>query len=228
MTLPSKEAVVSVMELAERTPEAAEYVCYRFEAILIAEKALAQFSELMEGMRAYAASVLQQMTFGNFWKSESIPSIFANREQQQISAATPPKAADAPRTTLQVVMRVILGEEGQLERRYASGGKKLDDANRTYMDSMVKGWIAEEKMIRHEHVMYEATDDGQIKKDAKGQPICVSQDVLREKLQSQDRGLVAYIERESHKPGRQPCELKRLEVKIAKEASASNQPTKSG
>ena len=162
MSLPSKEAVLSLMKLAESSPEAAHYLQEKFIALLSASKLLPTLPDLVKAVADYVKNVELQATLSaNPWAGEPVPSARANRELQAVLAQDAAQAnTDEPLRTLVVDVSVTIGAGSDLERKYLSKGAPLDKATQEQMDGFFKAWVAEHEMERKDHVMYKAGEGG--------------------------------------------------------------------
>ena len=185
MKLPSKDAVLSLMQLAESSPEAARYLQEKFIALLVASKLLPTLPDLVQAVADYVKNVELQATLSaKPWNGEPVPSAHANRELQSSAAedAVQVKTGE-PLRPLSVDVVIAVDEKSQMEREYSSGGVPLDGVTQEHMDRFFKAWIAEHEMDRQGHVMYKAGEGG----------LKVSPDELSVILKDDEKGLANYV-----------------------------------
>lgn len=192
MALPSKEAVLSLMKLAESSPETARYLQKKFIALLVANKLLSTLPDLVQAVADYVKNVELQATLSaNPWVGEAVPSARANRELQEVAAqdAVQVKTGE-PLTRVDVDVIVELAEDSRWERHYVSGDAPVDAVTQEHMDGFFKAWMAEHDMERQDHVMYKATDEG-----SPTQKVPPAE--LAEKLLNEKEGLAPYVSQKS-------------------------------
>lgn len=194
MQLPSKEAMLSLMQLTECTPEAAKYLYVQFEKVLKVQKADIQFSDLLKSLYQFSETVAKQfMLLVNPFSGARVPSPSENLEAQTAPPAPQPKISGAK----DIEMHVQISDDSALERRYAIHEQPIEPKTQGYLDGLFKRWIAKMGMVRKNHIMYEATATHEVVKDEAGKPIPVVPDELQQKLESPSDGINQYISSQS-------------------------------
>lgn len=190
MGLPSKDAMLSLMQLTERTPETAQYLYERFEKVLKAEKSEVQFADLLKSLYQFAETVAKQfILLVNPFAGTRVPSPFENLEEATAAPAPKPTISGAKN----IDMHVQISDDSTLERRYAINDQPIEPKTQGYLDGLFKRWIAKMGIVRKNHIMYEATATQEIIKDDAGMPVPVPPDALQEKLESPTEGINQFV-----------------------------------
>jgi len=194
MQLPLKETIESLMKLVEYTSESAEYFVQKFEKKLKEQNALNSFSDLVQGMWEFAGEVKRQsMLVFDPWRGTRVPSPHENREFQT-TALDQMAPSNTQSGRVAVGLEITVGE-GKLKRNYL---QEIDENTRNALDTLLKAWIVEQGMARQDGIMYEYDiDRDEIKTDARGKQVQVSQQNLQTKIQDSKTGLAAYIREQS-------------------------------
>ena len=197
MALPPKEALLSLIELTAQSPEAAEYLCVRFKAVLEKEKAWGECKGLWDKLVDLAEKIQQEsVLLVNPWAGDKMPTPFQNREQHQAAAALPTEATEQVHQIVNVLVQI--NKDSRFERHYtAEGGGAVDDATREQMDNWVRSWLAEQEMVRRNHVIYEADPEGNPRKTDDGAIHVVPPAKIEEKLKDSQMGLAHHVEKQS-------------------------------
>lgn len=185
--LPTKEAVLSLMKLAELSPEAAQYLEKKFIQLLDKEKQA--LPELRAAVREYVINVeAQAQIAANYWRGEPVLSLEANRELQQIQPQTPEAGVETPAPVqIAIDVSIAVDENSRLDRHYAFGGEPLNDDARAHLDAYFKAWMAENDIVRQNSMMYKAAED----EGATLQK--VPPDELKAAIEDPDAGLQSFM-----------------------------------
>jgi hypothetical protein len=180
--LPTKEATLSLMQLAERTPEAAEYLYNRFKKILNG-----QLPEVLVAMKSFWESVVNQFTStANPMAGQSVATPAENLER----AVAAPEPNPIPPGAKQISLHIQIGDNSRMERGYLVNNKRLKDPETMgYLDGLMKRWIAKSKLVREGHIMYDVPE----RKDEFGKRIPISPEQLKEKFEHPTEGIKPFI-----------------------------------
>jgi len=183
--LPSQDAVWSVMQLTERTPEAAEYLYHQFKKILNG-----QLPEVLMAVKAFWESVVKQFSLDTNPMAGEM--VFSPEEKREHLVAAP-LPEPTPSAAQQINLDIQIGDNSRMERRYRVGDKLVDSSSRTYLDGLMKSWIAKSKMVRELHIMYPSKPT----QDEFGKKIPISPEKLQEKIEDPSEGITPYINQQS-------------------------------
>jgi hypothetical protein len=184
-SLPTKEAVLSLMELTERTPEAAEYFYNRMKIVLNG-----QLPEVSEAMRTFSENVEKQGTLNsNPMAGDVVLTLSEVREVMEAPITPEVIPADAK----QIDLDIQIDERSRMERRYTVNNQPVESELGGYLDGLIMRWIAKSKLVRVDHIMYPVSE----KKDEFGKSIPISSEELKEKLEDPTKGVVSFIDKVS-------------------------------
>ena len=71
--------------------------------------------------------------------------------------------------------------------------KPLDDKAAAAMDKIFNAWLAQNNMISKGGIIYEAGNDGQIKKDAQGNLVNMDPEIIKKKIMSPENGFESFV-----------------------------------
>lgn len=176
------------------TPEVAELLFERVSASF-GNAVEAAVQEVVAIVENHANNMRLMGNYGDTWSGKRPSTPFENY-QEDLAA----KAAKAlGETQVNVVFDYAISNASQFLRAYSSNGNALPEDTVAAMDKLFNAWLAENNMISKGGVIYEATEDGQIKTDANGNPVRADAQALREKIRSNAGGFQQYLEK-NHAP----------------------------
>jgi len=206
--LPSKETLIECMDLAT-TPEAAAYLSKRFEAVLEKQNMLEQFQALTDKFDAYADEVrVGAEPATDAWRGEMPLSAYANASEQRVRAVE----EQGPESSVEPVMLAIgieFSEQGELNRGYMLDQEPADDEATQRLDVSFHAWLAGQGLLCRDQIIYQATEQGEIKTGADDQPLRVQLDELKRAVEAEGSGLKPYFEKHA-----QGTQVRLVQVKI--------------
>tara|TARA_R110002126_G_C10489565_1_gene503319 strand:+ start:8545 stop:9216 length:672 start_codon:yes stop_codon:yes gene_type:complete len=188
--LPSKEILIECMDLAS-TPEAAAYLSQQFEALLTRRNLQGKFQPLVAKFQAYADEVmLSAESATNPWRGERPLSDYANISVQR--ALTVEK--DKPVAPIEnVAIGIDFGDTEELNRGYMVNNQPADAEDTARLDVSFHAWFARNGLLFRSPFIYQATEAGEIKTSADGQPLRVKLDEFKQAVEAENSGLKSYF-----------------------------------
>lgn len=180
--LPGKEGLMKCFELAS-TPEAAQYFAIQLKRKLIQTKTLSKFQNILHQVEKYARSVtfVSQQT-GDAWSGHYQKNTKFDKEQRangQIALKDILKQSKGA-----IRFDFALGNKGEIKRMYTQNGKSVSKELTESLDVLLNASLAtfSKRMVSEKGVIYEADENGNIKKDKAGNPVKASTTDAREAL----------------------------------------------
>lgn len=187
---PSGEAIKFCLEIIS-TQEAAEYFLTEFEK---------RVNEC-QMQEAAAPLVKEVQTYINYLTAENNSIWQGNTEirsrfqdyQQRLAKLSMEQVQQAD-----IKMDFSLGNGGEILRRYTDeNGASLDEKTVSALDESLNAWLSQQSLQCQGGVVYQATSQGDIKKDSSGNSLIANVDALRKKIASNQReGFKAYLKQQ--------------------------------
>ena len=194
--LPSKQVLMELMDLVSHSPEGAEYLSRNFKALLAKRNMLKQFHALIVKFEAYAKEVksgAESATDG--WRGERPLSVYANASEQRARTAE----KDMPSTPIEkVAIGIDFGVNGELNRGYMLNNESADAQATTRLDVPFHAWFARQGFLFNQPFLYQATESGDVKINAEGQPLRVNLDEFKQIVEADEGGLKSYFDSHVH------------------------------
>src|SRR3990167_5067052 len=193
MWLPTKQTILDLMQMCEQAPESARYFGERFALLLKTQKAESRFPDLLQAVWDYVENVEKQAeSHGNYW---TCATPLRPLEAQAIIASSPVQTGVPVRPT-QVGLIITVNDQSAWERDYR--GDPLPEETQKQVDGCIQAWIRSNNMVRMNHIMYEATPQGDPKVDSAGAPVVVPVEELKTRLMDKGTsGLQSYVQQMS-------------------------------
>lgn len=189
----SNETLLKLVETATTLP-AAEYTREKmldyFDRFNLTEKSdlvIKEFDKLVD----FAAT--GEPSSAGPWAGTPPPTRF-----ERFQAQNAVKALNEV-TEQQVLFEYAISDKTEMIRGYSSQGKPLGEQRSEVFDKLLNAWLAENRMVSKQGVVYEADENGVIKKDSEGQPKRADADRLRQMIADKQQGLSAFISRQNGK-----------------------------
>lgn len=187
--LPNKEALIHAMEICENSVEGAQYFASQ-------AKSLFRQAPLSEDMRQAVLSKVEEFVKLVEWRlfSNTQPWSGAFTESsgfKNMQKGLAKEAASRLQNMLDLRLDVAISDNSELLRGPSSGGEPM---NPDAMDTLFNAWLAQHDVICKGSVLYEATEDGEIKKDAGGDPVKADPEKIRQLISDRQEGFAHYME----------------------------------
>jgi hypothetical protein len=153
--------------------------------------------EVMDVISLHADNMAMAQRDSDVWAGQPTISSFEMLQQGLAEKAATQIDAVMEQKATPVVFDFAVNNAAQFLRGYSSEGQAVEPAVTEMMDELFNSWLAENKMISKGGVIYEVTEDGQIKKDAKGNDIKADAEKLRERISSPTEGFERFVARKS-------------------------------
>lgn len=180
--LPNSNALKRIMELVERTPEAARYFERQFETLLIAAKL--QSHEMRTVVNRFTQGVqAQQGNSSLWWQGNGVPlpqdnasNALAKERIRSLSAAD-------------VTLTIAISPDAQIKRGYLLDGQAVPMASseETKLDDVFKFWLSKHGLIYNEQGVYRQTPDEH------GHTPMLSGEALEVLMRDPKEGFKAYV-----------------------------------
>ena len=195
--LPSAATLTECMRLST-TSEAATYLAVQAKARLANLLDDGPVKKVISILEAHAKNVELATGKGseNLWSGKPLPTDFEELQSKsaaEADAAIKKLMGDKPIDKL--VFDFAVGNNAELLRGYTANGQPLGEDLVKAMDKLFNAWLAENKLISKGGVIYEGTEDGQLKIDKQGNPVRANAEALREKIASQTDGFEQYVQK---------------------------------
>lgn len=196
MILPSAAAITKCMQLST-TAEAAAYLRDQAEPMFAKFISQPAVKEVMDVITLHADNMSMAQQDSDVWAGKPTTSSFETLQQGLAERAATQIDAFMEQKATPVVFDFAVNNAAQFLRGYSSEGEAVEPAVAEMMDELFNSWLAENKMISKGGVIYEVTEDGQVKKDAKGNDINADAEKLRERISSPTDGFERFVARKS-------------------------------
>lgn len=188
MPLPSSASVHKCIETVTNN-DSADYFAKALADKLKKEKVADQYSDLLDDARKFADFIGQQSSGDNPWTGS-----FSERSSFQRYQTNLAETSAKMLTDKTIIFDFAVGDHAEILRGYSSNGAELSNEESGALDKLFNAWLAEKNMITKDGIIYEATDDGKIKQDAKGQDKRADADRLRQLITDKKEGFNQYIQ----------------------------------
>ncbi|ASQ47248.1 hypothetical protein [Legionella clemsonensis] len=201
ITLPSKDDLIKIKETVT-IPEVGNYLLHHFEERLVAANKFEEGKPAYDNIRDFVDLLeMQSKNRGDPWAGIPGPlNDFQNLQQNRAEKAAE-KAGPNIENTLFV--EFALSDKGQMVRAFATlkqdletgklKKKALDPETRQELDKMVQAVLAEANLISKGSVIYEGDENGQIRRDAKGEPVLADVEKAKQVLNNASKQLEKYF-----------------------------------
>lgn len=227
--IPEKRELLDAMKVGETSIEAAQYFAGRVKQIFSKAKLPDNVvKEVIEKVEEYARLVSFKLTTGShLWSGQPTESSDFNNMQKNIAEEAASKAIDLINGNLR--LDIAINNSAQLLRGYSVEGKALDANVVDSLDKLFNAWLAGKGVISKGSTLYEATENGEIKKGSQGKEIKADAERIKSLLNDKDQGFAQFLDKKGIKditiqqqeyPGVQKEAQKVQEVKKAPEVKA--------
>jgi hypothetical protein len=192
---PTGEAIKKAMEVAT-TPEAAEYLAARFlkKITSLGKELLKQGRPVWENICEWRDNVvLQYSSNGDPWAGKLGVTDFQNLQQNLAQKAAEEISSDVKGN---IRMDYAINDSSQLIRGYGAENPEEDEAVKNkigFFDKLFNAWLAAKNFISQDSTIYEGTEKGEIRRDAKGNPIPADPEKVRELINDSQKGYQKYL-----------------------------------
>lgn len=197
-SLPSAERLIQCMQLAT-TAEASTYLYQQATKIFAKMRDQAPVQQVIDNLKLQAdtATLVEENKDAGIWSGKPRAPDFAVLQSGLSSKAAAVITEMMGSRTTNVTFDYAVGAAAQFLRGYSKDGLPLPDEVVAELDTLFSSWLSENNMISKGGVIYQADENGQIKKDAKGNPAVVDVDKLRERISNNADGFERYVEKNS-------------------------------
>lgn len=222
--LPNKEALLRCFAIAT-TPEAADYLVSQFEKILKKTKTFDASAKIFSRVVAFAANVHLQRDRRDPWSGiEEIKTDFQTLQQNlaEVAAKTVSSKVDG-----NIRMDVAVSDLSELLRVFSVEGKPVDPEINAAMDKLFNAYLADNNIISKGSILYEATNDGEVKKDMDGNPVKANVEKIKKIITAgfekylEKKEVAATIQSRDYPEKKPPVATKPAEVPVPEQAVPS-------
>jgi len=190
--LPDKESLLNTMEVVT-TAEAAEYFYRRFAEKLKATKMLESSKDVLEKVLEFVDNVRLCDSRQNSWRGGSAKDILTDFQNLQQKLAETSLQTVTQQVHDDLRLDIAVSDIAQLLRGYSTDGVPLEGDLLLALDRLFNAWLANNDMISKGSTIYVCDEHGEIKMDARGQPVKVQAERVRQLIDDQVEGFATYI-----------------------------------
>lgn len=189
--MPTEKVLLDIAEVAG-TAEAADYYEAQLERILVKEKLLGTWGETLNSVKEFARCTKNKfLSSAQIWRGESPDSGFMNMQTAEVTKSLKDITVAGTEAEEPVTFHFSISDQAELLRGYFLGDALIDEPLVAHYDVLLNAYLAGEKVVSLDGVLYECTANGEIKQDAKGNDLRANPERARELL---GEGFEAYLE----------------------------------
>lgn len=194
---PDREAVKRLLDVAEFTPEGLSHVCDQNEQSGVLAPEMQTF---IEGAVAIATSSRAIFEGKDVMGGEEPPTQFIALQEAYQSQALASLQQDGS-ANKSTTMSIDVKDDGTMLRGYSQDGKPLDSENASSrktinnFDAMAKSWMAKQNIFYQDGKLFAANNKGEMKKNAKGEPVTFLPEDFRKVLRDPVEGMMAFMKK---------------------------------
>lgn len=196
--VPLKSEIISAMEVAKTTTDAAEYLRDQFIKVLTDAKMVNESEDIIAKVNEFVKYVHYSLAsktdawLGQLGESSDFKNMQRNMADN-ISSALDESIKDHD-IKMPLKLDIAINDLSQLLRGYSSESKSLDPEIVAMLDKLFNAWLAENNIVSKDGVLYQSEANGVIKTDSKGRPLIANHDQVKSLLTDNKKGLIQYFQ----------------------------------
>ena len=190
--LPKSDSIYKCMEVATTAP-AATYFYNQFEQKLSDSGLKESSSAILTEVEKFADLMSLSSASGDqAWSGQIQVASRFQRYQEHLA-----KEAVRQVDVHEITFDYAISDESEFIRGYSSDDQPLDTNQLNAMDNIFNAWLVENNMLCKNGVVYEATEQGEIKHDDRNQPVKADSERLNNLIQDGSKGFGQYLQKKN-------------------------------
>jgi hypothetical protein len=186
------EAIRKVVEITS-TLDGVEYFQQQLHSMLEKRNQLQAYSTLLKEVSLMVDSArYQDQHRGTPWSGDTYRPYLPQSDFASFQQFLASMSAQSIQQQ-QITLDCALSDASEYKRAFSSDGELLDGESLDAMDTLYNAWLAEQQLISKGGVIYQGTEEGDIREDKQGNPIKANAERLRAMMMDDKRGFSAYV-----------------------------------